>query len=82
MIREYVSQLAADMGMKISRVSVSGGPGVACVDYRLEIASKSHVVSTLIHQSELDSVEKGLGSGFLELKIRSALERLKMQLQP
>ena len=82
MITEYVSDIASQMGMKLSKVSVSGGLSAACLDYRLEIASQRHVVSTMIHQSELDSIEKGLSSGFLELKIRTALERLKMQLEP
>jgi hypothetical protein len=82
MINEYVSDLASQMGMKLSKVSLTGGLSVACVDFRLEIASKSHVVCTLIHQSELDCIEKGMCSGFLELKIRTALERLKIQLEP
>ncbi len=82
MFTEYVSDIAAQMGMKLKKVSISGGLNAACVDYRLEIASKSHVVSTMIHQSELDSIEKGSSSGFLELKIRTALERLKMLLEP
>lgn len=82
MIKEYVSDLAAQTGLKLLRVTVSGGPRVSCVDYRLEIASKSHVVTTMIHQSELDSLESGANSGFLELKIRTALERLKMQMEP
>lgn len=82
MITEYVSDIAAQMGIKLNKVSLSGGRSAACVDHRLEIASKSHVVSTMIHQSELESVEKGSSSGFLELKIRTALERLKMQMEP
>ncbi len=82
MIKDYVSDLASQMGIKLTKVSLSGGLAVACVDYRLEIASKSHVVSAMIHQSELDSIEKGVCSGFLELKIRAALERLSMQLAP
>lgn len=82
MITEYVADIAAQMGIALNKVSISGGPRAACVDHRLEIASRSHVVSTLIHQSELESIEKGSSSGFLELKIRTALERLKMQLEP
>jgi len=82
MIQEYVTDLANQMGVKLTKVSVTGGLTAACVDYRLEIVSKSHVVSTMIHQSELDSIENGSCSGFLELKIRSALERLYIQLAP
>jgi hypothetical protein len=82
MIEEYVSDLARQMRMNLTKVSLTGGLVVACQDYRLEIASKSHVVSTLINQSELDSIENGSSSGFLELKVRAALERLKMLLEP
>lgn len=82
MIKEYVSDLANQIGIKLTKVSITGGLTVACEDYRLEIASKSHVVNTMIHKSELDSIEKGSCSGFLELKIRAALDRLSMQLTP
>lgn len=82
MIQEYVSDLASQMGINITKVSISGGPMVSCVDYRLEIYSKSHAVNTLIHQTDLDSIAKGLCSGFLELKIRAALDRLHMQMIP
>jgi hypothetical protein len=82
MIKAYVADLAAQMGIRLSKVALEGGLEVACIDYRLEITSKSHVVSTLIRQSELDSLGGGAVSGFLELKIRTALERLKMLLAP
>jgi hypothetical protein len=82
MIKAYVSDLAAQMGLKLHKVLISGGPLAACIDYRLEITSHTHVVSTMIHRSELDSIERGSCSGFLELKVRTALERLKMQMEP
>jgi len=82
MIKTYISDLATQMGIKLSKVTLDGGLDVACIDYRLEIKSKSHVVSTLIRQSELDSLSTGAVSGFLELKIRTALEKLRMLLAP
>jgi len=82
MIKEYVFDLASQMGMKITKVSLSGGPESACLDYRLDIASQSHVASTLIHQSEVDSLQNRSCSAFLELKIKATLERLKLQLEP
>lgn len=80
MIDKYVSGLAKQKGIKLANVSITGGPAVACVDYRLEISSKSHLVHIMIHQSELDSIENDSCSGFLELKIGAALDRLNMQL--
>jgi len=80
-IKEYVSDIASQMGIKLSKVSLTGGLDVACHDYRLLIASKNHEVSTLLNQAELDSLQKHSSSGFLELKIKTALERLKIMLQ-
>lgn len=82
MIEEYVTDIATLMGLKLTKVSITGGLDVACLDYRLEIASKSHVVSTLINQSELDSIKNASSSGLLKLKVKAALERLKMLLEP
>jgi hypothetical protein len=82
MIKEYVNDLASQMGIKLSKVSLAGGLEAACIDYLLEIKSKSHAVSILIRKSELDSLRNGSVSGFLELKIRTALERLEMMLAP
>ncbi len=80
MIKVYVADIASQMGLKLTKVSLTGGLTVACLDYRLKLVSESHEVSTIIYQSELDSIEKSSCSGFLELKIRAALERLSMQL--
>ncbi len=44
MINEYVSDIANQMGVKLAKVSLTGGPTVACIDYRLEIESKNHLV--------------------------------------
>ncbi len=79
MIRGYVSEIAEQLGIEITGVAFAGGPSVACVDYRLEISSHTFVVSVMINKSELEVIEKGLNSGFLELKIRTALEKLKMK---
>lgn len=82
MIQDYVSDLANQMGIKITKVSITGGPTVSCVDYRLEISSKSHVVNTFIHETDLESINSGSCSGFVELKIRAALDRLRIQMAP
>ncbi len=79
MIRVYVSQIAEQLAIEIIGVVIVGGPSVACVDYRLEISSKNSRVHIMINKSELEIIEKGLNSGFLELKIRTALEKLKLQ---
>lgn len=81
MIQEYVSDIASQMGVKLSNVSLSELSAVSS-DYLLGIESKGHVVSTLIHQSELDDLQQSSCSGFLELRIKAALERLKTKHEP
>ena len=81
-IKEYVSAIAVQMGLEISKASFIGGLQAACVDYRLEIASKSHLVSTLINKLELEIIESGSMSGYLEHKVVSALEQLKRLQNP
>lgn len=82
MIKAYVTDIASHMGMNLSKVSLTGGLAVACSDYLLEIVSKGHMVRTLIHQSEIDSLQNCSPSGFLELRIKAALERLMMLQEP
>ena len=83
MIQEFTTDLAAQMGIQLSRVSVVEGRQVGCLDvYLLSLAADDHLVSTLIYQSELDHLQNGSDTGQLETKIRSALERLRIQMEP
>lgn len=83
MIQEYVVDLAAQMGIKLSRVSMVEGRRVGCLDvHLLNLAADGQRVSTLVYQSELDGLQSGSGCERLELKIRSALSRLQMLLEP
>ncbi len=81
MINEYVHNIAKQMQIGTAHASISGGINVACVDYRLDITSEKHVVSTMLTKSELEIIENRTNSGFLELKIRTALERLELIIQ-
>lgn len=83
MIQDYVTDLAAQMGIQLSRVSVVEGRGVGCLDvYLLNMAVDSHLVSTLVYQSELDNLQSGSYCERLELKIRTALSRMELLLEP
>jgi hypothetical protein len=80
MIKEYVVDLASQMGITPSRVILTEGKSLGCLDaHVLEIASGEHVVGVLIHQSELEDMQNNY---LLELKITSALERLKILTAP
>jgi hypothetical protein len=83
MIQEFASDIANQIGIQLSRVSVTEGRPVGATDvYLLSLAAGEHLVSTLIYQSELDHLQNGTDSGQLEEKIRAALERLRIQLEP
>jgi len=78
MINKFVNDLATHSGVKISKVTLNGGSDVACQDYILGISSKGHSVKTIVNQLELEGLQKCSPSGFLEMKIKTALERLKI----
>jgi len=83
MIHEYASDLAAQAGIKLSRVAVIEGRRVGCLDvHLLHLAADRKLVSALVYQSELDELQNGSHCERLELKIRAALSRLQILLEP
>jgi translation initiation factor 6 (eIF-6) len=83
MIQEYAADLAAQMGIKLSRISVMEGRNVGCLDaYLLHLGTNGRLVSALVYQSELDNLKSGFDCDQLEVKIRAALSRLNMLLRP
>jgi len=83
MIEKYVTDIASQMGMKLSKVSLVDGRPLGCLDvYLLNIATKERIVGALIFQADLENLEKGICSDRLEVRMRSALSRLKLLLEP
>ena len=83
MIKKYAADIAAQMGMQLSRVSVVEGRDIGCLDvHLLKLMSDGQLVSALVYQSELDHLQSGSSCERLELKIRSALSRLQLLLAP
>jgi hypothetical protein len=83
MIEEYVTDLAKQMGISLSRVSTVEGSKVGCLDmHLLNMSSKGKTVSALIFKSELDELVNGKQDDRLELKVRSALGRLILSIEP
>ena len=77
MIQEYVTDIAAQMGIKLSRVSIVEGRRVGCLDvHLLNLVADGQRVSTLVYQSELDKIQTGECCERLESRIRSALSRM------
>lgn len=82
MIKEYTADLAAQMGIRLSRISVIEGKRVGCFDvHLLNLAADDQRVSTLVYQSELDKLHNGICNELLEVKIRGALSKLQILLE-
>ena len=78
MIREYAADLAAQTGIKLSRVSVVEGHRIGCLDvHLLHLAADGQLVSAFVYQSELDKLQVGESCERLESRIRSALSGLQ-----
>jgi hypothetical protein len=78
MLQNLAHNLASDLGVALTRVSIVNGTRLGCLDvHLLHMSSGRHLSSALIHQSEIDSLHKGEQTGRLETKIRDALTRLK-----
>jgi hypothetical protein len=78
MIREYALKLAEQSGIPLSGVSVIDGRKLGCRDaHLLHLISDGHLISTLVHQSELEELQRSSHCDRLEIKIATALSRLK-----
>jgi hypothetical protein len=74
LIQEYVHDIAEQMKIQLSQVSVIEGRKVGCLDvHLLNVTSGDHLVSVLVYQSELDKLQIGERSERLESRIRTAL---------
>ena len=77
MIQKYVRDIAAQMKIQLSQVSVIEGRKVGCLDvHLLNVTSDGRLVSVLVYQSELDKLQIGERCDKLESRIRSALSGL------
>jgi len=78
MIREYAVNLAAQLGIKLSGVTIDESQWSGHDDvYVLHLSVDNHRVSELIHLSELNEFQINSHCPRIEFKIRSALSRLK-----
>lgn len=83
MIEDVVREFAAEMGLELSKISIEDGAPLGCLDAQvLSITKSGHTVSALIYQTDLNNVQNGIREELLELKLKSALSRLKMLLEP
>jgi hypothetical protein len=82
MVKGLATHIADQMGIRLSGVSVVEGQRVGCLDmFLLHFAADGQLVSALVHKSEFDDLQSGSSCERLEVKIQTALSRLKMRLE-
>ena len=80
MIEKYVSDIAIQMGIELSEVSLTDGSMLGCKDvHLLDIASEDSLVSTLVFHTDLTNLRYGYDCARLEIKVRKALSRLQVK---
>lgn len=78
-IENFIFDLAIQVGIALSRITVIEGREVGCLDVLLlRIVANDYQVHALVYQSELNELLKGRRPGRLELKILEALQRLQV----
>lgn len=83
MIQDYVHDIAAQMKIQLSKLSVVEGCNVGCLDvHLLNLTSNGHQQSALVYQSEMDKIQIGECCERLDLRIRSTLSHLQMKQEP
>lgn len=71
MIAEYATDIATQMGKKLSKVSIEDGLGVDCKDaYLLELVSGKKQANALVYRSDLDELKRNKRCDRLEIKCR------------
>ena len=79
MIKSYVTNLAKQMNVPLSKVSTEEGGKVGCLGVHiLNVSHNNHVASALLYQSDFENIQNNEHCDRLETKVRLALDRLKM----
>jgi hypothetical protein len=82
MMTKYVSDIAQDMGIKLSKVSLVEGKTLGCRDtHLLMLSSKGCNDSTIIYQTDLDHLAHEGDKNRLDDRIRATLNRLQLMLE-
>jgi hypothetical protein len=78
MIKDYASDIASQMMVQLSNITVIESRTLGCCfdAHELKLDADGNQVSVLLYQSELDELQSNFVSDRLEQRIRSALSRL------
>jgi hypothetical protein len=82
-IKEYCSDIAIQMGIQLTGITVEENWTAFCPDaYLLKLRSDSQLISLVVYRPELDNLLVGSCNEKLEIMIRSALSHLQLMLEP
>jgi len=82
MIQAYAAELAEQMGIQLSQVSIIDGKRLGCRDsHLLQLHADGRIEGALIYQTELDDLQKGIRRDGFETRILAALSRLNILLK-
>jgi hypothetical protein len=84
MIENYVSDLAAEMKIPVTEVSIQNVSPIAgyCDAHLLKLWYGGHISTTLVWKLDLDRLQSGLDCDLLETKVRMALKKLHIRMAP
>jgi hypothetical protein len=83
MIHTYASDVATQMGIQLSQVAVIEDWSVFCQDaYLLNLSSCNQLVSIVVYKHDLDNLHNAPCRERLDDKLRSALSRLQLLIEP
>ncbi|HXE98009.1 MAG TPA: hypothetical protein VN642_16515 [Dongiaceae bacterium] len=83
MINDFVNDIASQMSIKLSKVSVIDGQTLGCLDSCLiDMTSKGKTVGALISKGDIECLDHGTECPRMEVKIRASLSRLQTMCQP
>lgn len=83
MNEKYISDLANQMGIELSTISLVERKSDGRLDdtHSLMMSSKGCNVSTILYQTDLELMKNGSSCDRLELRIQQALSRLQFMLE-
>ena len=82
MVKTFVTGIASQAGIHLSKVVLVEGNKLGCLDTHLmKLSSGEHLVSVLIYQSDIDNLLNGDSTDRFETKLRITLLKLQKQLE-
>lgn len=81
-IYDLVLDVAKQEGIKLKSIKLDDGRTLECLDYHvLDIAAGEHSVSTKLNHEEIEDYPGHAGIDITEMKIRTAIDRLRLMME-